>query len=101
MPFVVGLTGGIGAGKSTVADRFAALGVEIIDTDVIARELTSAGHPLLGEIAALLGPDILTAAGELDRTKLRARVFASAEERRKLEGLLHPEIHKLVASRLR
>jgi dephospho-CoA kinase len=101
MPFVVGLTGGIGAGKTTVADKLAALGAEIIDTDVIARELTRAGHPLLGEIAALFGPGALTVEGELDRTGLRARVFANPEDRLRLESLLHPEIRKLVASRLR
>lgn len=101
MPFVVGLTGGIGAGKTTVAERFAALGAEIVDTDLLARELTRAGNRLLGEIAALFGPDTLTPEGELDRAQLRKRVFASAEERRKLENLLHPEIRNLVALRLR
>lgn len=101
MPFVVGLTGGIGAGKTTVAERFAALGAEIVDTDMLARELTRAGNRLLGEIAALFGPDTLTPEGELDRAQLRRRVFADAGERRKLESLLHPEIRKLVDLRLR
>jgi len=88
----VALTGGIGSGKSTVADRFAALGVPVIDADAAAHALTAPGQPLLADIERLFGPGLVDAAGTLDRAALRARVFANPAERKRLEALLHPRI---------
>lgn len=88
----IGLTGGIASGKSTVADMFAALGVPVIDTDVIAREIVAPGEPALEEIVAAFGADLLGPDGSLDRRALRARVFADPADRHRLEGILHPRI---------
>jgi len=88
----VGLTGGIGSGKSEVARLFAELGAPVIDTDVIARELVEPGQPALQEITDTFGSDILDADGRLDRAQLRARVFEDPEKRRRLEAILHPRI---------
>ena len=93
--FRVGLTGGIASGKSTVANLFAALGVPIIDTDLIAREVVAPGSPLLPKIAEHFGRDVLAADGSLDRRTLRQRVFVDAAERQWLERLTHPEIRRL------
>jgi dephospho-CoA kinase len=90
--FAIALTGGIASGKSATADRFARLGVPVFDADVIARELVVPGQPALAEIAAAFGAQMLTAAGELDRARLRARVFADAAARQRLEAILHPRI---------
>lgn len=89
---VVGLTGGIGSGKSTVTQLFAEKNIDIIDNDVLARELTLPGAPALKEIAALFGADILLPDGSLDRAKLRKIVFADDGKRRQLEQILHPMI---------
>lgn len=97
---VVGLTGGIGSGKSTAARFFAARGVPVIDTDAIAREAVEPGTPALARIAEEFGPAVLTPAGTLDRAALRARVFADAEQRRRLEAILHPEIRARARKRL-
>ncbi len=97
--FRVGLTGGIASGKSTVADLFAALGVTIIDTDVIAREIVAPGSPLLAKIAEHFGSDVIAADGGLDRRALRQRVFADPAERQWLEQLTHPEIRRLTDER--
>ena len=92
MPFVVGLTGGIGSGKSAVASAFAALGVEIADADVLAHRLSTPGQPGYAAIRAAF-PDVeLTPGGEIDRAKLRGRVFADADARVRLEAALHPLI---------
>ncbi len=88
----VGLTGGIASGKSTVARRFAELGVAVIDADQAARTVTAPGQPSLRTIAARFGPDILSPGGELDRHALRQRVFADKGARRDLEDILHPLI---------
>jgi len=98
--FVVGLTGGIGSGKSTVAERFAALGVPVIDTDEIARELTAQDGPALPEIRARWGAAVFAEPGQLDRTALRRRVFADAAERAALEAILHPLIRQEVERRI-
>lgn len=98
--FTVGLTGGIGSGKSTVADLFAALGVPVIDTDVIARELTVPGSPALDAIRAAFGETVMGADGALDRAALRRRIFADAGERRRLEAILHPRIEATVRQAL-
>jgi dephospho-CoA kinase len=88
----IGLTGGIASGKSTVAALFAALGVPVIDTDQIARDVVTAGSALLERLLARFGKDLLTPAGELDRRALRARIFAEPKDRAALEELMHPAI---------
>jgi dephospho-CoA kinase len=98
--FTVGLTGGIGSGKSTVADCFAALGVPVIDTDVLARELTAPGGAALDAIRAAFGDTVMQADGSLDRAALRRRVFADAGARRQLEAILHPRIRQAVELKL-
>jgi len=98
--FVVGMTGGIGSGKSTVADAFAALGVPVIDTDVIARELTAPGGVALAAIRATFGDAVMQADGALDRAALRRRVFADAAARHQLEAILHPAIRQRVEQEL-
>lgn len=90
--FRVGLTGGIASGKSTVTRLFEALGVPVIDTDVLAREVVAPGEPLLGQIAARFGAGVLAVDGSLDRTALRAIVFSDAAARADLEQLTHPAI---------
>jgi dephospho-CoA kinase len=98
--FVVGLTGGIGSGKSTVAKLFAEHNVPIIDADLIARELVEPGQPALEEIVDTFGPGVLSRDGTLDRRKLRARVFEDAEQRKQLEAILHPRIRHGMMERL-
>ena len=93
---IVALTGGIGSGKSTVADAFARHGVPIIDTDVIARELVSPGQPALAEIVDHFGDEVITPDGQLDRTRLRERIFANPAQRQALEQILHPRIREEV-----
>ncbi|MDT8382968.1 MAG: dephospho-CoA kinase [Gammaproteobacteria bacterium] len=97
---IIGLTGGIGSGKSTVAHYFEALGVPVIDADIIARELVAPGQPALGEIAHQLGPELVLADGNLDRAQLRQRVFAHNEERKRLEAILHPKIRECLRQRV-
>lgn len=99
-PFCVGLTGGIGSGKSTVAGLFAAHGAVIVDTDLLARELVEPGQPALAEIAAQIGADVLSD-GRLDRTALRQRIMSEPETRRQLETILHPRIRALAEERVR
>lgn len=92
MPYIVGLTGGIGSGKSTIADLFAQHHVPIIDADIVAREVVAKGSPLLKQIAAHFGEQILTKNGELNRAALRERIFHNYEEKQWLNQLLHPAI---------
>lgn len=92
VPPRIGLTGGIASGKTTVANLFAELGATIIDTDVIAREVVAPGQPALEEIAAAFGDEVLQPDGSLDRGALRARVFASTDDRERLEAITHPRI---------
>src|SRR3990167_4504947 len=89
---VIGLTGGIGSGKSTVADRFAEHGAPIIDTDIIAREVTEPNQPALEQIKSHFGAAIIATDGTLDRKKLRDYIFEHPHERLWLEKLLHPLI---------
>jgi len=96
----IGLTGGIGSGKSTVAQMFAARNVPLIDTDELARELAEPGQAGHAEIVEQFGADMLDAAGRLDRAKMRARVFADPTERRRLENILHPAIRAETQRRL-
>jgi dephospho-CoA kinase len=92
VPLRIGLTGGIASGKSTVADMFAALGVPIIDTDVIAREVVEEGMPALEKIRKRFGRAVFDAHGNLDRAALRGVIFADDSARRDLEAILHPRI---------
>jgi dephospho-CoA kinase len=91
-PFVVGLTGGIGSGKSAAAERFGALGAGIVDTDLIAHQLTAPGGKALGALRAAFGDGVLGAEGAMDRVAMRERVFADPLARQRLEGILHPLI---------
>lgn len=91
-PLQIGLTGGIASGKSTVSGLFAALGVPVIDTDQIARDVVAPGTALQASVLARFGAHLLAPGGELDRRALRERVFADAAERQALENLLHPAI---------
>lgn len=91
-PFIVAITGGIGSGKSTVERRFAALGVDIVDTDRIAHELTAPGGAAIEPIRAAFGDEVIAADGRLDRDAMRARVFADDAARGRLEAILHPLI---------
>ncbi|MEQ8204736.1 MAG: dephospho-CoA kinase [Woeseia sp.] len=91
-PFRIGLTGGIASGKSLIADYFHDLGVPVIDTDVIARELVAPGNPALNEIRRTFGDSVIAEDGGLDRAALRTIVFADDSARRKLEAILHPLI---------
>jgi dephospho-CoA kinase len=91
-PFRVALTGGIASGKSTVANLFAELGVPLIDTDVIAREVVEPGRPALAAIVAAFGPGVLDAQGCLDRRRMRERIFADPAAKQRLEAILHPAI---------
>jgi dephospho-CoA kinase len=90
--YLVGLTGGIGSGKSTVADMFATLGVRIIDTDLISRQLTQAGGAAIPVLREVFGPDVIDAQGALDRAAMRELVFSHPEEKKRLEAILHPLI---------
>lgn len=91
-PFSVGLTGGIGCGKSTVADLFASRGAAVIDTDLIAHRITAPDGLAMPAIRVQFGKEYITAAGALDRQRMRARVFADNQAKRKLESILHPMI---------
>ena len=89
---MVGLTGGIGSGKSTIAGLFAELGVPIVDADLVARQVVEKGSPLLAEIAAHFGPEILLKDGTLNRAALREKIFANEMQKHWLNQLLHPAI---------
>lgn len=97
---VVGLTGGIGSGKSAAADRFAELGVPVIDTDRIAHELTGPQGAAMPALVAEFGAGAMRADGALDRAWMRERVFADADSRQRLEGVLHPMIRQESIARL-
>jgi dephospho-CoA kinase len=99
MPFTVGLTGGIGSGKSMVADLFAKRGVAVIDTDEIAHELTRPGGEAIEAVRMVFGASSIGADGALDRDRMRKLVFGDAAARKKLEGILHPLIRKESARR--
>lgn len=100
--FVVGITGGIGSGKSAVTDRLAARGIDIVDADIAARKVVEPGTPGLSAIASRFGPALLLSDGTLDRAALRQRIFTDPEERRWLEQLTHPligeEIRRLLST---
>jgi len=93
MTYRVGLSGGVGSGKSSVAALFAALGADLVDTDAIAHALTAAGGDAMAAIEATFGRAVIAADGGLDRAAMRSRVFADSTVRQQLEQLLHPLIH--------
>lgn len=93
-PYRVALTGGIASGKSTVALLFAALGVPLIDTDVIARQVVEPGQPALAAIVDAFGAGMLEADGRLDRRRMREQIFADPVARQRLEAILHPAIRR-------
>ena len=97
---LVGLTGGIATGKSTVSALLRQLGCEIIDADLLAREVVEPGQPAWTTIVAEFGQDVLTGDGTLDRKKLGAIVFADPERRRRLEAITHPAIRERFQARL-
>jgi dephospho-CoA kinase len=97
--YVVGLTGGIGSGKSAAANCFAAHGVAVIDTDVIAHELTAVGGAAMPALVAAFGSEAATADGALDRAYMRRLAFADPSARKRLEAILHPMIRTLSAER--
>ena len=99
--YVVGLTGGIGSGKSAASERFRALGVAVVDADVESRRVVEPGEAALDAIVARFGAGVLGRDGHLDRARLRERVFEDAGERRWLEQLLHPLINRRMAEQLR
>lgn len=89
---VIGLTGGIGSGKTTVANMFGALGVDLIDADLVARQVVTKGAPALDAIAQHFGAEFINESGELDRAKLRAKIFSEPQAKQWLNQLLHPLI---------
>jgi dephospho-CoA kinase len=98
MGLVIGLTGGIGSGKTTVANQFAAKGIEVIDADVIARDVVAVGSEGLAAIAARFGESALQSDGQLNRAWLRERVFSHPDDKRWLDDLLHPMIRTQMIS---
>lgn len=93
-PLRIAVTGGIASGKTAVTQRFQALGVRVIDADLVSRELVEPGQPSLADIARRFGPGVLQADGQLDRRMLRRIVFADATARRDLEAILHPRVRE-------
>jgi dephospho-CoA kinase len=91
---VIGLTGGIGSGKSAAAEEFARLGATVVDTDAIAHELTRAGGRAIPEVERIFGSALIGASGAMDRKAMRERVFADPAAKKALEGLLHPLIRE-------
>ena len=91
-PLIVGLTGGIATGKTTVSDRFAALGVDVVDTDQLARDIVQPGSAGLAAIREAFGSGVIAANGQLDRQALRGKIFNDEADRARLEQILHPRI---------
>jgi len=97
---VVGLTGGIGSGKTTVANGFSALGVPVIDTDQLARELVEPGQPALDEIITVFGKDCIAPDGQLKRARIRQQIYSDAALKSQLEDILHPKIRQRIKTLL-
>ena len=97
---VVGLTGGIGSGKTTVANGFSALGVPVIDADLLAHELVEPGQTALDEIISTFGTEAVTADGQLDRDYMRQRIFSDPDQKSRLEAILHPKIRQRIRALL-
>jgi dephospho-CoA kinase len=100
MPYVIGLTGGIGSGKSAAADIFEKLGAHVVDTDAISHELTQAGGAAISAIRSAFGGAVITQEGALDRAAMRTLAFADPRARAQLEAILHPLIRKVSAARV-
>lgn len=98
-PLLIALTGGIASGKTAVGRLFEKLGVPVLDTDQIARDVVEPGKPALAQVIEAFGSDILDASGRLDRKRLRERVFADPAQRRRLEAITHPAIREELARR--
>ena len=98
--FIIGLTGGIGSGKSAVSDKFKSLGINVVDADVAARTVVEPGQPALAEIERHFGSNILNQEGVLDRAQLREIMASDSEERVWLESVLHPKIGEQIAKEL-
>ncbi|KAA1194976.1 dephospho-CoA kinase [Photorhabdus heterorhabditis] len=94
MTYIIALTGGIGSGKTTIANAFAALGVPLVDADIIAREVVAPGTPALQAIKEHFGYEIITPNGSLNRTLLRQKIFTNQQEKQWINQLLHPLIYK-------
>jgi len=92
MAYAIGLTGGIGSGKTVASDHFSKLGVPVIDTDVIARDIVKPNHPALMKLVEAFGKDILLDNGELNRGALREKAFSSEQNKAKLDAITHPAI---------
>ena len=97
--FTVALTGGIASGKSAIERRFAARGIDIIDADLVARDVIAAGTSGLAEIIEAFGNGVLDVNGEMDRKAMRERVFADADARRRLEAIIHPRVRQTLHER--
>lgn len=100
MPYIVGLTGGIGSGKSAASQWFEHQDIEVVDADVVAREVVQPGQPALEKIAQHFGDWVLQADGQLDRRALRDYVFQHPEARQQLEAITHPIIRQSISSQL-
>ncbi len=104
MPYIIGVTGGIGSGKSAATDQFTALGITVVDADQVAREVVHKGEPALAAIAEYFGDGVLLDSGELDRTALRKHIFTASgnntEAKILLETLLHPLIRERIHAQL-
>jgi len=100
MPYIVGLTGGIGSGKSAAADEFGRLGATIVDTDAIAHELTRPGGAAIAPVRHAFGDDAIAADGSMDRKRIRDIVFADRDAKARLEAILHPMIREESQRRL-
>jgi dephospho-CoA kinase len=97
---VIGLTGGIASGKSTVSRMFRELGARVVDADMVAREVVAPGQPALAELAKTFGPEVILPDGTLDRKRLGALVFADPEKRRAVNAITHPRIAARVQEKL-
>ena len=97
---IIGLTGGIGSGKSVASDKFASLGITVVDADVASRTVVEPGKPALQEIESYFGSEIITEDGQLDRAKLREIIASDTKERKWLESVLHPRIGEQIAKEI-
>ena len=97
---IIGLTGGIGSGKSVASDKFKSLGIDVVDADVASRTVVESGKPALKEIQDHFGSGIITAEGKLDRNKLREIIATDAKERKWLESVLHPKIGEQITKEI-
>jgi dephospho-CoA kinase len=100
MSYIVGLTGGIGSGKTVASDHFASLGVPIVDTDIVAREIVETGQPALNELVLKFGSEILNNDGSLNRATLRTIAFSNDENKKTLDAVTHPAIRQETASQI-